>query len=134
MIKVRFTALRIALSSVLLAAMVGYIAYSLAPRLTVINDSTALLTQVSVHLPRSRVIFDNVAPGDSASIFHGAQQAEGRYNYIVVGEDGNRQVGSCGKMRESAYGLRMTIRVDADFSVECLTPELSPQMDANGSE
>ena len=91
----------------------------LTPEVVVINGSSTPVSQVTIHLPASRLVFNALAPGEKATIYYSTSQTDGIYRYAIEFADAPTMRGSCGRVNDSQYGKRFILTVNSPSATEC---------------
>jgi hypothetical protein len=123
----KWVALLLALVVVTTSALYGFRLVS--PEIVVINSSNAVIDEVAVRLPSSRVVFGPIAPGQESTIYYSLDQADGAYEFTVNFTSGSRSSGSCGYVTSSQFGRRLEMRIGVDGVICLESDKLSGKKD-----
>jgi len=95
----------------------------LMPQVTIDNRSAISLTTAIVDLPNERLHLHPVDAQQQKSIRHSPRQTDGTYNYIIVGDNGERLIGSCGYVTSGMWGWQLQLVVEPNFLLSCEFPQ-----------
>ncbi|MFT5164283.1 MAG: hypothetical protein ACI9FJ_002884 [Alteromonadaceae bacterium] len=107
----------------LVLAALALLAYKLyfwiMPQVIVENLYGEAISSVSIQLPTSQLVFDNIRPNSRFAIAHKPPTQDGNYNYLVLFMSGKSMHGECGTITANHYQQHMTLTIDARQQVSC---------------
>ena len=90
-----------------------------SPEIIVDNVSNLIIEEVVVQMPSNRLVFGEVQPGQSDTIYYSPSQSDGTYHYSIRFPDRPELAESCGYVTNSDYGKRLQLVVLGPSTVEC---------------
>mgnify|MGYP005992776747 CR=1 FL=1 len=93
---------------------------SLKPSVSVINNSSQTILNVTCYLPNSKIVMDSLQIGETTKILYSLKQNKGILKYRITFNDGTNIIGSCDSIKNYDFFNRIQIEVNKSNKATCI--------------